>query len=171
MKNSIRILGFALAAAVSTNIYAESDLIGTAIPSNSGMELVVDFANDSNALGLQYDIKLSGGMNSKRADLTNCLSGLGQEFSASTCTAIDEETIRVMIFSMSSAPIPTGTIGSISVGGSKGDRRMRASAVESATASYSNASVDFSNVVIGGQGGVRIEPGLVDFSVGSKDFR
>lgn len=171
MKISIQIFSFALVATMSMSVNAEPDLIGTAIPSNSGMELVVDFASESNVLGLQYDIKLANGMNSKRVDLTNCLSGLGQEFSASTCTAIDAETIRVMIFSMSSTPVPTGTIGSISVGGSKGDRRMRANAVESAAVSYSNASVDFSNVVIGGQGGVSIEPGLVDFSVSSKDFR
>lgn len=151
---------------ISLNSKAQQpDLIGTATNDRKGTVLSIDFASTPSVYGLQYDIKLPAGFDAKRANLSSCLSGLSSSFDGSSCIALNNDTIRVIIFSLSSEPVSTGNIGSILIS-RNGDRKDRSAMIQGRI--ENRAGIVFENVVIGGKAGVRIDPGLVDFSFASE---
>jgi len=139
-----------------------ADLLGTAKVVSDGLLLEVGLANDGedSVSGLQFDINVNpliGGLND--VDLSSCLSGLPRTFSASTCTVIDDSTLRVVILSMTGEIVPSTMVGTvrIPIAHTRG-QLMRPSG---------DQSVQFSNVVMGDSAGNRIEPSLIDFSLES----
>lgn len=157
----------ALTAFLSSAAFAEPDLIGSQTKGNEVMQIELAFLNDDSVAGLQFDIQPAAGQSFKHADLSNCLAGLPGDFAGSTCALIDDKTIRVVIFSMDSARVPSGVLGTISVA----PQTAKSSVSRSDLLSRSRGSsaggantVAFENVTFGGTDGTRIEPGLVGFS-------
>jgi len=158
MKSIYKNIVIAFSLAGCFTLASASDLIGTAESIKGGLALEVGFANDGGkkVSGIQFDIKLDSKATGsfENADLSSCLSGLPKAFSASSCTVIDESTLRVVILSMSGDIIPSTILGTISLPGNSGQSLMAGAP----------GAIKFGNVVMGDAAGGRIEPGLVDFS-------
>jgi len=73
-------------------------------------------AGPSAVSGIQFDIKLNPASNSMARDeiLTNCVSGLPSTHRGS-CSFIDENTVRVLIFSLQNLPLPAAALSSFPV--------------------------------------------------------
>ena len=158
MKSICKNTAIAIGLAALLNTASASDLIGTAHQSPGGLVLEIGLANDGaeTASGVQFDINLDSRMAAsfENADLSSCLSGLPKTFAASSCTVIDDSTLRVVVLSMSGATVPSTILGTI---------KLPANSNQSLTAGASS-SIQFDNVVMGDSAGNGIEPGLVDFS-------
>lgn len=142
------------------NTVSAADLIGTANSAGGQTVLEIGFANDGpdQVSGVQFDIKLDpkAAATFENADLSSCLSALPKAFSASSCTVIDDATLRVIVLSMSGQIVPSTVLGTIKLPAAS--RRALLAAAPGASA------IKFENVVMGDSTGAKIEPGLVDFS-------
>jgi len=165
-----KIAGMVGICAFASGAVAEPDLIGSQTKGNGVMQIELAFINDDSVAGLQFDVKAAPGQSFENTNLSNCLSGLPGDFAGSTCTLIDNQTIRVVVFSMESAPVPSGVLGTISVApraAAELDRRDLLSRSRGGVSDGAN-TVTFENVTFGGSDGTRVEPGLVGFSADAK---
>lgn len=146
--------------------HAQTDLIGSITPGAGGTVIEVGLSSDQAVKGLQFDITAPKGVSFSNADLGRCLSELPKAFSASTCTQINDGTIRVVVLSLSGADVPSGFLGQIIVPGPvvSGGQKVEF-ARESAVMQPGLEKVDFTNVVIGGAGGSRINADFVGMAV------
>lgn len=155
--------------ATSGAVFAQADLIGTASLTRTGANLEIGLASDGAVHGLQFDVKAPKGVSFANANLSNCLDGLPVAFSASTCTLIDEQTIRVVVLSLSSEAVPSTILGTISLTNTTDSLKKLTAARRLDAKSISG--IKFENVVFGGAGGKRIESGLVNFSIASNSYK
>jgi hypothetical protein len=167
--NAIQSIFGAALFATSGAVFAQADLIGTASLVRTGANLEIGMASDGQVHGLQFDVKAPKGVSFANANLSNCLGGLPAAFSGSTCTLIDEQTIRVVVLSLSSEAVPSTILGTISLTNTTGSTK-ELTATRGLNAK-SLSGIKFENVVIGGAGGKRIEPGLVNFSIDSNRYK
>lgn len=150
-------------ASLAATAVADADLIGTVIPAGNGSMLEIGVTSSEALYGLQFDIKAPHGHSFKGANIDGCLGGLPAAFSASSCTVIDEKTLRVVVLSLSGAELPDGFVGTVQMGAPdrNGRLEMRKDMELGVAASR---GFSFENVIFGGQSGRQIEAGLVDFA-------
>lgn len=152
--------------ALSAISHAQTDLIGSIKPSAGGAVIELGLSSDQTIKGLQFDIKAPEGSAFGSVKLDGCLSQLPKAFSASTCTQINDSTIRVVVLSLSGAEVPSGFIGRVFVSspvagpGPSNEGKVGFSR-EAGRNVFSLDDIQFTNVVIGGDGGSRVD---VDFA-------
>lgn len=166
MRASIKFSAVLAGMVFSVLGHAQTDLIGSITPGPGGTVIEVGMSSDQAVKGLQFDITAPKGVSFRNADLGGCLSDLPKAFSASTCTQINDGTIRVVVLSLSGADVPSGFLGQIIVPGPtvSGGEKVEF-ARESASMHAALDKIDFTNVVIGGAGGSRIDADFVGMAV------
>src|SRR6056297_758068 len=121
--NASKKLFIALVVSVlSTGAIAQTDLIGTVVPGGNGATLELGFSSEQSIQGMQFDITAPQGVSFSKARLDGCLGALPKAFSGSTCTLIDDRTVRVVVLSLSGAEIPDGFIGRVLLPGAAASR-------------------------------------------------
>lgn len=125
---------------------AAPDLISTVTATKSGTNIEIDFVNNGEVSGMQFDLVMPKDV-AKGADLKNCLSGLNSAFSMSTCTLTKSGVIRVVVLSPNGAILPTGAIGTVTlpggVTGAKAGGDIRLDGVVMGTANGTAVAADF----------------------------
>ncbi len=98
---------------LSTSAFAaSSDLLVTPVQNGKQTQLNLDFVNDGQATSMQFDIDLNG-MSPKLINFDNCISGVSGSHQGG-CNIVDGK-LRVLVFSMANEPIPSGTLGNITL--------------------------------------------------------
>lgn len=168
MNTAYKFFPVLLALAFSTFSHAQTDLIGSIKPSAGSAVIEIGLSSDQKIQGLQFDIKAPQDLSFGQAKLDRCLDQLPKAFSASTCTQIDERTIRVVVLSLSGEEVPSGFFGRIflPISAKAGDRGQKVRfSREMTLSSNSLNNIQFSNVVIGAQGGEKIEADFAGMAV------
>lgn len=78
----------------------------------------IDYVSDSSGTAMDFAIKVDGGART-RVDTANCVSGLPSTHTGDCRYHADRGILKVVVFSMTNAPLHTGPIGSIQVSGAK----------------------------------------------------
>lgn len=78
----------------------------------------IDYVSDSSGTAMDFAVKIDGGARTK-VNTANCVSDLPSTHTGDCRYHADRGILKVVVFSMTNAPLHTGPIGSIQVSGAK----------------------------------------------------
>lgn len=108
----------------------------------SSSQVMFSPAGSAMVSGIQFDLVVHSSGDSIARDelLSNCVSGLPSTHRGS-CSVIDENTVRVLIFSLQNSPLPASTLGSFPA-----DVSLIEESVIAGTAEAHKVNVDILNI-------------------------